>query len=132
MNIWVHAGVEKTKTCVKYARYHKKKGFKPALVWADDTLRTDAARDEFPVLELSDLIIVDTSEHYEEYSTLFEEMHQLAEAMKPDLVLFVMDSRIGQEAAFDQAQAFKQSFVNGVIIVTNIKDNSKACGALCS
>lgn len=41
--------------------------------------------------------------------------------MKPDIVLFVMD----QEASFDQVQAFKQSFADGVIIITNINGNSK-------
>jgi hypothetical protein len=33
---------------------------------------------------------------------------QVAEAVSPDLVIFVMDGSIGQ-AAFDQAKAFKES-----------------------
>jgi hypothetical protein len=33
---------------------------------------------------------------------------QVAEAVNPDLVIFVMDGSIGQ-AAFDQAKAFKES-----------------------
>jgi len=48
-------GVDKTKTCAKYARYHRKKGFRPALVCAD-TFKFDAfvrlnkaAKDEVPV-----------------------------------------------------------------------------------
>lgn len=35
-------------------------------------------------------------------------MRQVAAAVTPDLVIFVMDGSIGQ-AAFDQAKAFKES-----------------------
>ncbi|XP_010497329.1 PREDICTED: signal recognition particle 54 kDa protein 1-like, partial [Camelina sativa] len=76
-----------------------------------------------------DIIIVDTSDRHQLYSTLFEEMRLLSESMNPDLVIYVMDSSIGQ-AAFDQAQAFKENFTPGVVIVTNINRNSKACGAI--
>jgi hypothetical protein len=41
-------------------------------------------------------------------AALFEEMRQVAAAVTPDLVIFVMDGSIGQ-AAFDQAKAFKES-----------------------
>ncbi|PNX58805.1 signal recognition particle 54 kDa protein 2-like, partial [Trifolium pratense] len=58
--------------------------------------------------ENRDLIIVDTSGRHKQEAALFEEMRQVSEATNPDLVIFVMDSSIGQ-AAFDQAQAFKQS-----------------------
>ncbi|EFH38409.1 hypothetical protein ARALYDRAFT_359800, partial [Arabidopsis lyrata subsp. lyrata] len=47
----------------------------------------------------------------------------------PARVVYVMDSSIGQ-AAFDQAQAFKQCFPRGVAIITNIHGNAKACGAI--
>ncbi|KAJ0586659.1 putative signal-recognition-particle GTPase [Helianthus annuus] len=43
---------------------------------------------------------------------------------KPDLVIFVMDSSIGQ-AAFDQAQAFKQSVAVGAVIVTKMDGHAK-------
>ncbi|KAK2663717.1 hypothetical protein Ddye_002291 [Dipteronia dyeriana] len=59
--------------------------------------------------ENCDLIIVDTSGRHKQDASRFEEMRQVAEAMKPDLVIFAMDSSIGQAAAFDQARAFKQS-----------------------
>ncbi|EOA34053.1 hypothetical protein CARUB_v10021552mg [Capsella rubella] len=148
-------GVGTTKTCAKYARYHRKKGFRPALVCAD-TFNTNAffrlkkvAKYEVPVYgsyttdpaelaaegiakfknEKRDLIIVDTSDRHQQYSTLFEEMRLLSESMNPDLIVYVMDSSIGQ-AAFDQAQAFKQSFTRGVVIVANINCNSKSCGAI--
>jgi hypothetical protein len=48
---------------------------------------------------------------------------------KPDLVIFVMDSSIGQ-AAFDQAQAFKQSVSVGAVIVTKMDGHAKGGGAL--
>jgi signal recognition particle GTPase len=48
---------------------------------------------------------------------------------KPDLVIFVMDGSIGQ-AAFDQAQAFKQSAAVGAVIVTKMDGHAKGGGAL--
>ena len=48
---------------------------------------------------------------------------------KPDLVIFVMDGSIGQ-AAFDQAQAFKQSASVGAVIVTKMDGHAKGGGEL--
>jgi signal recognition particle GTPase len=44
-------------------------------------------------------------------------------------VIFVMDSSIGQ-AAFDQAQAFKQSVSVGAVIITKMDGHAKGGGAL--
>ncbi|KAF3323403.1 Signal recognition particle protein 1 [Carex littledalei] len=79
--------------------------------------------------ENCDLIIVDTSGRHKQEAALFEEMWQVSEATKPDLVIFVMDSSIGQ-AAFDQAQAFKQSVAVGAVIVTKMDGHAKGGGAL--
>ncbi|XP_039053824.1 signal recognition particle 54 kDa protein 2-like isoform X2 [Hibiscus syriacus] len=79
--------------------------------------------------ENCDLIIVDTSGRHKQEAALFEEMRQVSEATKPDLVIFVMDSSIGQ-AAFDQAQAFKQSVAVGAVIVTKMDGHAKGGGAL--
>jgi len=79
--------------------------------------------------ENCDLIIVDTSGRHKQEASLFEEMRQVAEATKPDLVIFVMDSSIGQ-AAFDQAQAFKQSVAVGAVIITKMDGHAKGGGAL--
>ncbi|KAM3380643.1 hypothetical protein P3S68_006216 [Capsicum galapagoense] len=76
-----------------------------------------------------DLIIVDTSGRHRQEAALFEEMRQVSEATKPDLVIFVMDSSIGQ-AAFDQAQAFRQSVAVGAVIVTKMDGHAKGGGAL--
>ncbi|KAJ0986785.1 hypothetical protein J5N97_005141 [Dioscorea zingiberensis] len=79
--------------------------------------------------ENCDLIIVDTSGSHKQEAALFEEIRQVSEATKPDLVIFVMDGSIGQ-AAFDQAQAFKQSVAVGAVIVTKMDGHAKGGGAL--
>ncbi|KAL6559808.1 hypothetical protein OROGR_004925 [Orobanche gracilis] len=150
-------GSGKTTTCTKYAHYHQKKGWKPALVCADtfragafDQLKQNATKAKIPFYgsytesdpvriavegverfkkENCDLIIVDTSGRHKQEAALFEEMRQVSEATKPDLVIFVMDSSIGQ-AAFDQAQAFKQSVAVGAVIVTKMDGHAKGGGAL--
>ncbi|KAL1203555.1 Signal recognition particle subunit SRP54 3 [Cardamine amara subsp. amara] len=150
-------GSGKTTTCTKYAYHHQKKGYKPALVCADtfragafDQLKQNATKAKIPFYgsytesdpvriavegvdrfkkENYDLIIVDTSGRHKQEASLFEEMRQVAEATKPDLVIFVMDSSIGQ-AAFDQAQAFKQSVAVGAVIITKMDGHAKGGGAL--
>eukprot|EP00879_Flechtneria_rotunda_P006329 GHRR01006652.1.p1 GENE.GHRR01006652.1~~GHRR01006652.1.p1 ORF type:complete len:520 (+),score=205.24 GHRR01006652.1:452-2011(+) len=150
-------GSGKTTTCTKYAYYHKKKGWKPALVCADtfragafDQLKQNATKASIPFygsytetdpaliaaagVELfkkdgRDLIIVDTSGRHKQEAALFEEMRQVADAVSPDLVIFVMDGSIGQ-AAFDQAQAFKESVEVGAVIVTKLDGHAKGGGAL--
>ncbi|KAF7123394.1 hypothetical protein RHSIM_Rhsim12G0190500 [Rhododendron simsii] len=150
-------GSGKTTTCTKYAYYHQKKGWKPALVCADtfragafDQLKQNATKAKIPFYgsytesdpvkiavegverfkeENCDLIIVDTSGRHKQEASLFEEMRQVSEATRPDLVIFVMDSSIGQ-AAFDQAQAFKQSVAVGAVIITKMDGHAKGGGAL--
>lgn len=150
-------GSGKTTTCTKYAYYHQKKGFKPALVCADtfragafDQLKQNATKAKIPFYgsymesdpvkiaaegvelfkkENNDLIIVDTSGRHMQEAALFEEMRQVSVATKPDLVLFVMDGSIGQ-MAFAQAQAFKQSVPVGAVIVTKMDGHAKGGGAL--
>jgi signal recognition particle subunit SRP54 len=150
-------GSGKTTTCTKYADYYRRKGFSPALVCADtfragafDQLKQNAFKAKIPFYgsytesdpvkiavegvdrfkkEKCDLIIVDTSGRHKQEAALFEEMRQVSEATKPDLVIFVMDSSIGQ-AAFDQAQAFKQSASVGAVIVTKMDGHARGGGAL--
>ncbi|KAF5185937.1 Signal recognition particle protein [Thalictrum thalictroides] len=150
-------GSGKTTTCTKYAYYHQKKGWKPALVCADtfragafDQLKQNATKAKIPFYgsymesdpvkiagegverfkkENCDLIIVDTSGRHKQEAALFEEMRQISEITKPDLVIFVMDSSIGQ-AAYDQAQAFKKSSSVGAVIITKMDGHAKGGGAL--
>ncbi|XP_024021898.1 signal recognition particle 54 kDa protein 2 [Morus notabilis] len=143
---------------MKYAHYHQyRKGWKPALVCADtfragafDQLKQNAAKAKIPFYgsymesdpvkiavegverfkeENFYLIIVDTSGCHKQEAALFEEMRQVSKATKPDLIVFVMDSSIGQ-SAFDQAQAFKQSVLVGAVIVTKMDGHAKGGGAL--
>ncbi|CAI9104521.1 OLC1v1003211C1 [Oldenlandia corymbosa var. corymbosa] len=150
-------GSGKTTTCTKYASYHQKKGWKPALVCADtfragafDQLKQNATKAKIPFFgsytesdpvkiaaegverfkkESCDLIIVDTSGRHRQEASLFEEMRQVCEATGPDLVIFVVDSSIGQ-AAFDQARAFKDSVAVGAVIVTKMDGHARGGGAL--
>mmetsp|Transcript_3182 Transcript_3182/g.5456 ORF Transcript_3182/g.5456 Transcript_3182/m.5456 type:complete len:506 (+) Transcript_3182:110-1627(+) len=150
-------GSGKTTTCTKYAYHHRKKGWKPALVCADtfragafDQLKQNATKAQIPFYgsyteidpaliaqqgvdmfkaEGRDLIIVDTSGRHKQEASLFEEMRQVAAAVKPDLVIFVMDGSIGQ-AAFDQAKAFKDSVEVGAVILTKMDGHAKGGGAL--
>lgn len=66
---------------------------------------------------------------YELFFTFDIFSSNLAIFQKPDLVIFVMDSSIGQ-AAYDQAQAFKQSVSVGAVIVTKMDGHAKGGGAL--
>ncbi|OWM77517.1 signal recognition particle 54 kDa protein 2-like [Punica granatum] len=150
-------GSGKTTTCTKYAHYHQKKGWKPALVCSDtfragafDQLKQNATKARIPFYgsytesdpvkiavegvetfkkEYCDLIIVDTSGRHKQEAALFEEMRQVSEATNPDLVIFVMDGSMGQ-AAFDQAQAFKLSVPVGAVIITKMDGHAKGGGAL--
>ncbi|KAK3224683.1 hypothetical protein Dsin_004545 [Dipteronia sinensis] len=155
--MFVGQGSEKT-ICTKYAYYHLKQGWKPALVCANtsragafDQLEQNATYAKIPFYESytesdpvriavegverfkkenCDLIIVDISGRHKQDASLFEEMRQVAEATKPDLVIFVMDSSIGQAAAFDQARAFKQIVSVGAVILTKMDGHAKGVGAL--
>lgn len=151
-------GSGKTTSCTKLAYYYQKKGWKVALVCADtfragavDQLKQNAfkakihffgsytERDPVRVAEEGvekfkaenfEIIIVDTSGRHKQEAALFEEMQAVAQVVKPDDIIFVMDSSIGQ-AAFDQASAFRQSVAVGSVILTKLDGkNSKGGGAL--
>mmetsp|Transcript_11955 Transcript_11955/g.35795 ORF Transcript_11955/g.35795 Transcript_11955/m.35795 type:complete len:489 (-) Transcript_11955:354-1820(-) len=150
-------GCGKTTTCMKYAHYLKKKGYKPAMVCADtfragafDQLKQNATKAQIPFYgsyeetdpaviagqgverfkeDRRDLIIVDTSGRHKQSEALFEEMRAVADAVAPDLVIFVMDSSIGQ-AAHDQAAAFRSSVQVGQVIITKMDGHAKGGGAI--
>eukprot|EP01071_Lankesteria_metandrocarpae_P013345 Lankesteria_metandrocarpae@DN7080_c0_g1_i1.p1 len=150
-------GSGKTTTCAKYAHYYSMKGWKAAMVCADtyragafDQLKQNATRAKIPFYgsytesdpvkiadegvklfkkEKFDLIIVDTSGRHKQEAALFEEMQQVAAAVEPDDVIFVMDSHIGQ-ACHDQAKAFGDAVSVGSVIVTKLDGHAKGGGAL--
>lgn len=146
-------GCGKTTTCTKYAHLYKRKGFKCALVCADtfragafDQLKQNATKAKIPFYgsytetdpvqiaaegvdkfreEAYEIIIVDTSGRHMQEAALFEEMEQVAAAVNPHEVVFVMDSSIGQ-AAHDQASAFKKKVSVGSVIITKLDGHAKA------
>eukprot|EP01087_Luapelamoeba_hula_P004747 TRINITY_DN1469_c0_g1_i1.p1 TRINITY_DN1469_c0_g1~~TRINITY_DN1469_c0_g1_i1.p1 ORF type:complete len:496 (+),score=123.31 TRINITY_DN1469_c0_g1_i1:217-1704(+) len=150
-------GAGKTTTVTKLAYWYKRKGWKACLVCADtfragafDQLKQNATKAKIPFhgsytatdpvkvaeegvnkfrSEGYEIIIVDTSGRHKQEAALFEEMEQVAHAVKPDMTTFVMDGTIGQ-AAFDQAKAFKEKVGIGSIIITKLDGHPKGGGAL--
>jgi signal recognition particle subunit SRP54 len=79
--------------------------------------------------EKVEIIIVDTSGRHKQEAALFEEMEQVAAAVRPDEIIFTMDGSIGQ-AAYDQALAFHQSVDVGSVILTKLDGHARGGGAL--
>lgn len=150
-------GSGKTTTCTKYAYHYARRGWKTALVCADtyragafDQLRQNATKanipyygsytvrdpavvakegvDKFKEMRY-EVIIVDTSGRHKQEAALFEEMKEVARAVQPDEVIFVMDGMIGQAARL-QAQAFKEAVDIGSVIITKLDGAGKGGGAL--
>lgn len=76
-----------------------------------------------------EVIIVDTSGRHKQETDLFDEMKQVQKAVKPDNIIFVMDSSIGQQC-YAQAEAFKKAVNVGSVIITKMDGHSKGGGAL--
>ena len=150
-------GSGKTTTCAKYAHFYQKKGWKTALVCADtfragafDQLKQNATKLRIPFYgsytetdpvaiadeavnhfkaERFEMIIVDTSGRNQQEKELFDEMKQVEAHIKPDDIVFVMDSSIGQ-ACYDQALAFRKAVNVGSVIITKLDGHAKGGGAL--
>ena len=150
-------GAGKTTTCTKLAYYYQKKGWKTCLICADtfragafDQLKQNATKARIPfygsytevdpvVIAMNgvdkfksdgfEMIIVDTSGRHKQETSLFEEMLQVSNAIKPDNVIFVMDASIGQ-ACEAQARAFKDTVDVGSVIITKLDGHAKGGGAL--
>ena len=150
-------GAGKTTTVAKYAHYYQSRKWKVAMVCADtfragafDQLKQNATRVRVPFYgsytetdpvaiaaagveqfkkEGYELIIVDTSGRHKQETSLFEEMVQVQLAVKPDDIIFTMDSTIGQ-AAYGQAEAFKKAVPVGSVIITKLDGHARGGGAL--
>lgn len=150
-------GNGKTTTIAKFAKFYRLKGWKVCMVCADtfragafDQSKQNATRAKVPYYgsyeeadpvkiardgvalfrkEKQDLILVDTSGRHKQEESLFEEMKQLHDAIKPDDVVFVMDSTIGQ-AATSQAEAFRNAIDVGSCVITKLDGHAKGGGAL--
>lgn len=150
-------GAGKTTTCTKYAHYLKMRGWRVALVCADtfragafDQLKQNAAKIKVPFYgsysildpveiaargvqffkkEKIDIIIVDTSGRHKQDAALFDEMISIESVIKPDEIIYVMDSHIGQ-ACYGQAEAFKSAVKVASVIVTKLDGHAKGGGAV--
>ena len=56
-------------------------------------------------------------------------MKQVEKIIRPDDIIFVMDSSIGQ-ACYDQADAFKKAVNVGSVIITKLDGHAKGGGAM--
>lgn len=150
-------GSGKTTSASKLAWYLKKQGYSVGLVCADnfragayDQLKQLAEkagvafygdRNAKDAVELAvngvkklkeggaEVIIVDTAGRHKNESALIEEMRQVAEAVKPDEIILVLDATIGQQAA-QQAEAFNSATKIGTILLTKLDGSARGGGAL--
>lgn len=150
-------GSGKTTTCTKMAYHYKRKNWKACLVCADtfragafDQLKQNATKAGIPFYgsytetdpvviahdgvkkfkaEKFDMIIVDTSGRHKQEDSLFEEMLEVSNAVKPDQTVFVMDASIGQ-ACEAQAKAFSDKVDVGAVVVTKLDGHARGGGAL--
>ena len=152
-------GSGKTTTVGKLAKFYREMGYRVGVVAADtyrpgayDQLRQLAERvgamfygepggkdavgiARRGVEELkrrgAEIIIVDTAGRhgYGREEALLEEMKAIAEAVKPDEVILVIDAAMGQKS-FDLAKRFHEATPIGNIIVTKMDGTAKGGGAL--
>ncbi|MEW6592326.1 MAG: signal recognition particle protein Srp54 [Candidatus Hadarchaeota archaeon] len=150
-------GSGKTTTIGKLSAHFKKKGYKVGVV-AADTFRPGAheqlsqlsqqagveffgdqkAKDSVKLAvegvkrfrkEGFEVVFVDSAGRHRKEEDLMEEMRKMAEAVKPDEVMLVIDGTIGQQAR-EQAAAFKAATGIGSIFVTKLDGTAKGGGAL--
>lgn len=79
----------------------------------------------------SNIIIIDTAGRhgYGDEEKLLKEMKELAEAIKPDEVLLVIDAYMGQKA-YELAKRFHEYTPIGSIIITKLDGTARGGGAL--
>ena len=79
--------------------------------------------------EKYEIIIVDTSGRHMQEESLFDEMWQIKDTIKPNETVFVMDGSIGQ-ALTEQAEAFRKAVDVGSVIITKLDGHAWGGGAL--
>ncbi len=79
----------------------------------------------------ANIVIIDTAGRhgYGEEKALLDEMENIANAIKPDEVMLVIDAYMGQKA-YDLARRFHEKTPIGSIVVTKLDGTAKGGGAL--
>ncbi len=150
-------GSGKTTSAAKLARYFQKRGFKTGLVCADtfrlgayaqlkqladkinvplygdvgskDALDVAAKGVEYFRGQQFEVIILDTAGRHKDEKSLIDEMRLIAQAVKPDEIILVIDATIGQQAS-EQAKAFHEATSFGSIFLTKLDGSARGGGAL--
>ncbi|MCK4718268.1 MAG: signal recognition particle protein [Thermoplasmata archaeon] len=148
-------GQGKTTSAGKMARWFQKKGLSVGLVQADvhrpaafEQLTQFVEEIHIPVfgdskakkapkiareglLEFKDrsLVIVDTSGRHSLEKDLIKEIKLVANVVKPDEILLVIDASVGQQAG-PQAKAFHDAVGVTGVIITKLDGSAKGGGAL--
>ncbi|MEM0231526.1 MAG: signal recognition particle protein Srp54 [Candidatus Methanomethyliaceae archaeon] len=150
-------GSGKTTSASKLAWYFKNQGYSVGLVCADnfragayDQLKQLAEKIGVPfygekneknAVKISingvnkfkenkiDIIIVDTAGRHKKEEELLEEMKEIANAIKPDEIMLVLDATMGQQAA-QQAETFNKFTNIGTIFLTKLDGTAKGGGAI--
>ncbi|MEI6638907.1 MAG: signal recognition particle protein [Chlorobium sp.] len=149
-------GSGKTTFCAKLALRLKKSGKNPMLVAADvyrpaaiDQLKALGAQVDVPVFSIEeqdamkaallgleaarsaakDVVIVDTAGRLQIDQKMMAEAEALKDALKPDELLFVVDSMMGQEAV-NTAKAFNDQLDFDGVVLTKLDGDSRGGAAL--
>ena len=152
-------GSGKTTTAGKLAYFYKRRGYRVGLITTDtyrpaayDQLKQLAEQIGVPfygerdsqdpvgiakrgvrklLSEGVNVIIVDTAGRhgYGEEEELLREMRELADAIKPNEVILVIDAYLGQKA-YDLARRFHERTPIGSIIITKLDGTAKGGGAI--
>jgi signal recognition particle subunit SRP54 len=149
-------GSGKTTFCAKLAKRLKKSGKNPMLVAADvyrpaavDQLKVLGEQVEVPVYSIAeqdamraalqgletarsqahDVVIVDTAGRLQIDEQMMAEAEALKHALKPDELLFVVDSMMGQEAV-NTAKAFNERLDFDGVVLTKLDGDARGGAAL--
>ncbi|NTU92158.1 MAG: signal recognition particle protein [Chlorobiaceae bacterium] len=149
-------GSGKTTFCAKLAKRLKKSGKNPILVAADvyrpaavDQLKTLGEQVEVPVFSVEeqdamkaalsgleaaragnrDVVIVDTAGRLQIDEAMMAEAEAIKNALKPDELLFVVDSMMGQEAV-NTAKAFNERLDFDGVVLTKLDGDARGGAAL--
>jgi signal recognition particle subunit SRP54 len=150
-------GSGKTTVTAKLARWSTRHGYRVSVICADTwrpgaltQLKTNCSKANVEVFgddldkdavnivrrglahfkeQALDIIIIDTAGRHKEEKGLLQEMRDMFEVSKPNLVLLVIDGTIGQQA-YNQAKAFREAVPVGGIVISKLDGTAKGGGVI--